>query len=337
MNKKVTMRDIAGEMNVSTVTVSKAISGKDGVSDEVRAAILKKAEEMGYQYSAGAKEEQETVRTIGILVPDRFFSDNAFYSNLYRVLLLKSGERGISAMLEIVPQSDEDNLVLPKMVSGGKVDGVIFLGQIKRKYIETLAATGLPFISLDFYDETYPVDSVVSDGLHGSYRVTNYLIKTGHKKIGFIGTKTATSSILDRYLGFCKAMLLGGLKINQDWVISDRNENGKFIYLALPEDGNMPEAFVCNCDEIAFILIKALNDRGYSVPGDVSVVGFDDHTIATMCNPPLTTFRVDMSAMGEEAVSLLIRKMKRKKYAKGRTVISGSLIVRKSVRDRSGG
>lgn len=333
MGKKITMRDIANEMQVSTVTVSKALSDREGVSEEVRNRIKQKAEEMGYRYHSLAKGMKEGVSyNVGVVVAERFFSDNAFYSNLYQRLVIELGKANYSCILEILSYEDEKQDVLPKMVSGNKIDGLIVLGQLKKHYINVLKQEDIPYIFLDFYDEHFAIDSVVSDSVYGTYLLTNYLLENGHQKIGFVGDVTATSSILDRYLGYYKALLQQGIPLKEEWVIKDRDENGRFIQLELPDE--MPEAFVCNCDEIAYRLIEQLKEAGYRVPEDVSVVGFDDYIYASLCSPQLTTFRISQEMMAETAVDALARKMRDSSYHAGRKVISGNIVIRDSVQKR---
>ena len=331
MNKNVTMKDIAKQMEVSVVSVSKALSGKDGVSDEVRRRIIEKAQELGYVYSTPQKSVPHRHSNIGIIVADRFFKDNSFYSGMYRPILVKCAEAGFSGILEIVMPQDEKGCILPNIITSNKVDGIIFLGEINPNYIKAVASTGLNCVMLDFYDDSNG-DSIVSDGIYGTYVLTRHLIETGHRDIRFVGTITATSSILDRYLGFCKALLKNNLPFNPSEVIPDRGADGKFVELTLPE--KMPDAFVCNCDEVAYLLIEKLKASGYNVPDDVSVVGFDDYRFATLCSPPLTTFRVDLDAMGSAAINLLVRKIYSKNYTKGRTIISGFPVFRESTKNR---
>lgn len=333
MGKKVTMRDIANELQVSTVTVSKALSDREGVSEEVRNRIKQKAEEMGYRYHSLAKSMKEGMSyNVGVVVAERFFSDNAFYSNLYQSLVIELGKANYSCILEILSYGDEKSDILPKMVSGNKIDGLIVLGQLKKHYINVLRQEDIPYIFLDFYDEHFAIDTVVSDSVYGSYILTNYLLENGHQKIGFVGDVTATSSILDRYLGYYKALLQQGIPLNEAWIIKDRDENGKFIQLELPEE--MPEAFVCNCDEIAYHLIEQLKTAGYRVPEDISVVGFDDYIYASLCSPQLTTFRISQEMMAETAVDALARKMRDGSYHAGRKVISGNIVIRDSVQKK---
>lgn len=329
MGKKTTMQDIARRLGVSTVTVSKALSGKDGVSDKVRAMIEEAAQEMGYSY----KKSESDDCCIGVVISERFGStDNTFYNNLYREVVMQAGQRDCSCILEIITQEAEENCVPPQMVTAGRADGIIILGQFSRAYNESIAELNIPFILLDFYDETYPCDSVVSNGMHGAYLLTEYLIEMGHRNIAFVGSINATSSILDRYLGCCKALIKNKMKIHENMVIDDRDENGSFIELRIPDP--LPDAFVCNCDEVALLLINTLRKSGYEVPKDVSVVGFDDSVYAKLSLPQITTFRVDIRAMASSAVGLLRRKIKGRKYIGGNNVVAGDMIIRDSVADR---
>ena len=332
--KKVTMSDIANELGVSTVSVSKALSGREGVSDEVRAQIKQKAEEMGYRYNSIAKSMKEGLsNNIGVLVSERFFSDNAFYSDLYQKVVREFGKLNYSCILEILSREDEKSCVMPNMIVNNKVDGLVIIGQMKSKYINKLLEIGIPYIFMDFYDEHNAVDSVVSDSVYGSYLLTDYLIKKGHRKIGFVGDIYATSSILDRYIGYYKALVQNHLEINPEWVICDRDDYGDYVYMCDLE--NMPEAFVCNCDEAAYTFVGQLKEKGYKVPEDVSVVGFDDFIYARLCDPMLTTFKIDLDMMSEEAANAMIKKIQNRDYRIGRKVISGEIIIRDSVIDKN--
>lgn len=131
---------------------------------------------------------------------------------------------------------------------------------------------------------------------------------------------------MDRYLGYVKALLRASLPIRSDWLIEDRDKAGLFIPLALPRD--MPDAFVCNCDEVAFNLVEKLKLAGYNVPRDIAVTGYDDFRYSTICTPPLTTYRVDVEGMAQAVVTHLRRKMAGK-YPLAPTVIVPGAFVRR--------
>ncbi len=329
MDKKVRMADIAERLGISIVSVSKGLAGKDGVSEEMRAKILATAEEMGYVMPQPKKTEKASSGNIGILVADRFMADNAFYPGLYRQVMMRCGESGYSAIMEIVSAEAEARCTMPAMIQGGKVDGIIFMGELHRNYLKTVIGSELPYILLDFYDEELDADSVTSDNVAGGFRVTNALLQAGHRKIAYVGSIFATSSIMDRYLGYTKALLQAGIPQDPAWRIEDRGVDGRYIPLVLPE--HMPTAFVCNCDEVAYNLVDILRRKGYRVPEDIAVTGYDDHQFAQICDPALTTYRVNVEDMGRMAAAQLIRKISGKRFTGGNTVVGGKLIKRKSI------
>lgn len=327
MSKAVRMSDIAKRLGISTVSVSKGLAGKDGVSEEMRARIFATAKEMGYQLPVRAPSHPGG-ESIGIVVADRFFNENAFYSNLYRCVLNCAAAAEISVLMEIVFPQAEKNCTMPTFLTNRKVDGLIFMGEIDRRYLATAIQSGLPFMLLDFYDDAIAADCVLSDNVSGSYTLTEHLIETERRNIAFVGSVLSTSSIMDRYLGYMKALLRAGLEVRPEWRIEDRDNRGFFIPLSLPTE--MPDAFVCNCDEVAFNIVELLKRRGYRIPQDIAVVGYDDFRYSTICKPPLTTYRVDVEAMARTVVAQLRRKMAHKPPLAPTVVIPGAFVRRES-------
>ncbi|MDD2647456.1 MAG: LacI family DNA-binding transcriptional regulator [Eubacteriales bacterium] len=331
--KSVSMRDIGKELGVSAVTVSKALAGRSGVSDEMREKIVKRAEEMGYRYDLSAHPVGVERKDVGILVPDRFMEPGtSFYASMCKKLVAQLAARRSSGMLEILSDSEERRLVFPSVLSLERIGGLIILGQLSREYMQMLERSNLkvPYICLDFYDERSDADSIVSDGVYGTYRLTSHLIHMGHTRIGFLGSIKATSSIMDRYLGYYRSMLSHDLPINEDWIMPDRNEKGELIPAVLPEGGLT--AVVCNCDRVAASLIRQLGKSGLKVPEDVSVVGFDNY-YEYPCEPALTTYAVDQDMMARTAAEQIEGKMRGIPVRGGRIVTVGKIVYRDSVKD----
>jgi LacI family transcriptional regulator len=234
-----------------------------------------------------------------------------------------------SGIMHIMSQSDEDQLILPRSYNEKKVDGFIILGQVSKQYVEEILKIDTPVIFLDFYTDQNEIDSVLTDNFFGMYEMTSYLIRNGHQKLAFIGNVHSTSSIQDRFLGYYKALLEHRIDLDEKYVIADRDESGKYIDIELPSE--MPTAFVCNNDEIAYNLINKLQKNGYNVPEDCSVVGFDNDIYATLTDPKLTTVAVDSVEMSEVAVKFILEKIKNPHKKFGRSFIKGNLIYRDSV------
>ncbi len=331
MPKAVRMADIAQRLGISIVSVSKGLSGKDGVSEEMRAQIIATAKEMGYQMPAAKSKESGPSgngQIIGVLVADHFFNENTFYSNMYRGILQKCASKGISVAMEIVSLEAERGCIMPTLLVNHQVDALIFMGELDRTYLQKVIQSGLPYLLLDFYDDDRAVDCILSDNVSGAYQLTRHLLSVGRKKIAFVGSIGATSSIMDRYLGYTKALLRADITPCADWRLEDRDEDGLFLPFHLPKD--MPDAFLCSCDEVAHNLIDYLQSQGYRVPEDVAVAGYDDFRYALLSEPQITTYHVDVESMAGAAVDQLSHKMAEPKAAPSTVIVPGKLILRKS-------
>ena len=322
------MRDIAKAVGTSAVTVSKALAGKTGMSDKLRSKILKKADEMGYVYPQGNRSILREHLEIGIVIPDKYFEPDSYYAILCKQLIKKLADRGHFGLLEILTPENEKNGTLPNLMTSGHADGLILLGEPAKAYYRKVAQAGVPIVFLDFYDEQANADAVAGDNSYGAYRLTSHLIRRGHTKIGFVGNIKATSSIMDRFLGYYRAMLVNDLQVREEWILPDRELTGGLVDPVLPEE--LPTAFVCNCDITARMMISLLKEKGYRVPEDISVTGFDDFPQGNPGDVPLSTFRIDTNGMIELAVKALLERCAGERKPFGRLVVGGQPVYRES-------
>ena len=333
MPKAVRMADIAKRIGVSTVTVSKALADKDGVSETIRTKIKETAHEMGYrQPSLPRMTRAGNTGNIGILIPACFLNDssNSFYWEMYEKVVSRLSTSGYYGILELLMEEAEQNLTLPRMLKDNKIDGLVIVGQINDTYRKMLQEkVFVPVAFLDAYDSSGTGCSIISDGYYGMYNVTSYLLSMGHRKIYFVGTINSTSSITDRYFGYCRAMTEYGIKVTPDMIIPDRDQHGDIAF-ALPEE--LPTAFACNCDLTAYELINQLKNRGLCVPDDVSVAGFDNYSVPCISMPEITTYAVDMTGMARACVDAILHQIYHKRPLYNMKVISGRLIIRNSVK-----
>lgn len=331
--KQVRLSDIAERLNISTVTVSKALSGKDGVGEDLREQIKVLATQMGYKFKSTAAAAGGTTGNIGIVIPARYFSpDASFYWYIFNHLSKALLEKGWYSIMELVSDEDEQALIPPRLITDKKTDGIIFLGQLSHEYIKNVATGYSNFVLMDYYIADPEIDCIVNDDYYNSYLITSYLISMGHKKIQYVGKFNATTSIQDRYMGFEKAMHENGLSCPFDKIIDDRNGPAELIKMKLPPKSQMPTAFVCNCDLIASRLIHQLNEEGYKVPQDISVTGYDNFLSEEEKTVPLTTIGVEPQTLCSMAADLIINKITGKDYIKGRHLATGKIIVRESVK-----
>ena len=336
MAKSVTLADIAAKVGVSNVAVSRALAGKPGVSSELRDRIKHVAEELGYVSNTLSKDSESGTGNIGVVIPEYYYGfPLSFYGELYKKVVKELFSSHYYGILELLSDEDEQKKNIPKVIQHDKVDGVIFLGQMKKEYIaHILHEIDLPVVFMDAYVPGIILDTVISDGYYGACLLTEYLIGQGHRNIAFVGSVKATSSIADRYWGYRRALREYEIEFQPGWEIPDRDEKGKSFEQFFLDPSI--DAYVCNSDYAAYIIIQNLEKQKKTVPGDVSVVGFDDFlpTGIGAEHAGITTYRVDMEKMASSTVSTLINKIRKEEYTKGIQMIPGELILRDSVRER---
>ncbi len=331
MAKSVRMSDIAEKLQVSTVTVSKALAGKEGVSEELRIKIQQLAEQMGYRKKVGKSDAASGCCNIGVIISGQYIEKgHSFYWTLYERILYHLSMIGCLGILEIVPTSSDQKMPLPRIAQDGRVDGIILMGSFPDRFRSELTNSGVPFVILDSFHAKYKQDSVISDGYYGMYTVVQHLLQMGHRRIMFVGTVGATASITDRYYGYCRAMMEAGIPVTDDMVLPDRDENGSII-LELDSIRQLPTAFACNCDNTAYKLLTCLKERNIRVPQDISVTGFDNFIVSELSTPGITTYGVDVDTMAKESVAQLLRRLKTPDVPTQHLIVSGSLMLRDSV------
>lgn len=334
MAKGVRMSDIAKRLGVSTVTVSKALADQKGVSEELRERIKALAEEMGYKAPASARQEAQRSYNLGVIMGEIYAEKYAtFYWEFYQKIITCAGQENCYVILEMLDSVREKELEEPKLVQGDKIDGLMILGSVQTKYLQMLKKKcRVPVVYMDFYNRQLQEDCVISNSFYGAYHMTNYLFDMGHRRIGFVGTTLATESIMDRYLGYLKSLMEHGAEIREDWVLKDREENSVYCFDMIPLPEELPTAFVCNSDLTAGRMVKSLQEAGYRVPEDVSLVGYDDWMYPGMCDVPITTYSVNMTKMAETGIDLLVRRIGGDSSRSNMQIIEGEVVIRDSVR-----
>ena len=333
--KKVKLEDIAQRIGVSIVTVSNALKGKKGVSDEMREKIVRTAQEMGYQGASQAKKPRSSY-IIGVIVAEKYVKEfPSFYMDIYQRIAREAVKKGHLTVLEVVTP-EKENLEKPfEPFLEKKTAGLILIGELRMEYIQAIRKNyDIPVVCVDYYDVYEDMDYIVTDGFGGMNCMTELLLEEGYRDLVFAGTPAATKNITDRYLGYCKALEKAGVRDAQDHILPDRDfQNGDYrIDIELPE--KLPEAFVCNCDKTAGILIEKLLERGLRVPEDVSVVGFDDYKAQLTGNLQLTTYENDERAIAQISMNTLLKRIESGHRAQGVRIVEGRIVEGNTVKKR---
>jgi DNA-binding LacI/PurR family transcriptional regulator len=334
--KKVSMQDIADHLDISKNAVSLALHNKPGVSDDLRYKIIEAAKQLGY---GPYGDNTAAGGTVLVLAPERIMSyeDNEhfkFFHDMIWGLERSIRARGWNAVIAPIDAEMEAGLVLPRHCTELTYKGIILFGIVERAYAEVVWELDVPLVMLDSYHSGLPCPVVASDNVEGAFEAVSVLIRAGHRDIGFIGPTNLTSSHQERWFGYWRAMTESGLPIDSKKVMvssvgfqDTRTELGTFI----DELKQLPSAFFCGNDRIAYLLAGQLRLRGIRVPEDVSIVGFDDLKYEEAGGLGLTTMRVDKARLCSAAVDMLL-KTEGKYRETLRLYIRPALITRTSVK-----
>lgn len=324
-NKKTSMQDIANKLDISRVTVSKAFKGSPDISNETREKIFQVANELNYQY--------KTLSHVKVLLLTNYLFlelEEQFYTKVYKKLIKESSTKDISITMNVITEEMEDKLILPS-INDSEYDGILLLGELPKSYIMKLETLNMPMVFIDFYNHEFNYDAIVTNNFMYSYEITSHLIDKGHTCIGFVGNIHSTSSVRDRYLGYYKALLENNLKLDNSYIIEDRNKKGLLKKFELPE--KLPSAFVCNNDYTAYNLIDFLETQNYIVPDDFSVVGFDDVLDSNLKQHRLTTVRVNIDDIVILSIQRIIQTINKKSLKPKTYIVNSSIIIRDSVKE----
>lgn len=327
------LSDIAEKLQVSTVTVSNALAGQKGVSEELRAKIKQVAAEMGYQSRAGGTSGGKKIFNVGVIIGEKYLGAYpSYYWKVYQELSLIAGLHSCVILFEVLRHEREEALQLPLFAVEQQIQGLIVIGEIGRAYLEFLdRQPDIPMVTVDFAMRGLSCPSVMADNYYGMYKMVNYLIEQGHREIAYVGTLMASNSITDRYFGYRKALMESGLAMNPDWIIDDRTMEGQIGNIQLPRQ--LPTAFACNCDLTASELVNLLESRGYRIPEDVSVVGFDNYLYEGLCDITITSYEVDIKEMVRCAIKIVVSLAEHGNAPVDMRLVSGSVVVKESVKN----
>lgn len=306
--KKVTIKDVAREAGVSIATVSKALNDLDVVHPDTKAHILKVAERLNYIPNISGKTlKSGETKVIGLFITTIV---GPYYNVLAEHIFKECEKYGYE--LNIFISKNKQKIM--SNILGKRVDGVILSNKLMTdQEIELLAKAKVPTVFLDREMVNEKMSSVVFDSYQAGQLVTRYLINQGHRKIGYIRGYTELYDDSERFKGFLDTLKEFGLQFDEKYLLhgffeeeASYNATKSFIR----SDLELPDAFIAANDLSAFGCIKALQSEGFTIPNDISVVGFDDVELSEYFQPALTTVNNPIAKQGKLAVHVLLDMIK---------------------------
>ena len=333
----VTLRDVAKLANVSLGTASQALNNRPQVAPGTRARVIDAARILGYPLKETTVNSTE-LKVIGLLTKHDFdlpVEINPFYSHIQAGVESECRKRQISLMYANVEVDPSNHPVMwPAMISEQHIDGLILAGTFIEETVDLFQRRiDVPIVLVDSYAPNLPFDSVVIDNTPAAMTAVKYLIAQGHRKIGLIGwNEQSPPSIHERKRGYSRALDEHGIRdvIIQPSEIKVREDGRKALHQLLDRRPDVTAVFACN-DLVALGVLSAAREMNLDVPGDLSVVGFDDIDLAREITPALTTIHVHKTWLGAISVTQLIERATTPEQPKLTITLSTELIVRDSV------
>ena len=351
MATKVTIQDIANELQLSRNTVSKAINNTGVLADATREKILRKAAEMGYKQFAylplfqedTAKAAEHSIlpsdkREIAMLTT-QFLSSSHFSSMMLDRFQSEIEHLHSCTTIHRISPIELKEKKLPSSLNIQRTAGIICIEVFDYDYAQMLCDLDVPLLFVDTpVMEMRP--SLKADRLYMENRIevqnaVAHMVQRGKKRISFAGDKNHCQSFFERYMAYKDAVEYFGLTegLSTCAMPSGQQNYPVSLYETIRRFKTMPDAFVCANDFVAMDLVKALNELGYSVPDDIWVCGFDDSQEASYFAPRLTSIHIHGQIMGYTAANLLMTRIEEPSLNYRTVYTETNLILRESTGD----
>lgn len=330
---KYTIKDVARHANVSIATVSRIINNQVGYSEKTKKKVLDAIEELGYQPNAVARGLiNKRTHTIGVLFPELA---STLVTDILRGIEKTTHEAGSSVIVCHTESEGKKTMKYLQLLNEKQIDGIIFTSSpLVEEYYEYIKKMNVPIVLLSTETYAYPVPYVKVNDRHAAYTATQYLINKGHKKIGMLcGNIEDVVSGKPRFEGFKSALEDHNIPFDNNNVIFNKAFNfydGVEGFKALVKQAPDLTAVFAASDEMAIGAISSAYELGIKVPEELSIIGYDNLSIAEMSIPPLTTVAQPLSEMGEMAAKMLFELLDSDKTVESR-IMPHKIVERKSV------
>jgi LacI family repressor for deo operon, udp, cdd, tsx, nupC, and nupG len=325
------LADVAKYVGVSEATVSRVLNSKPGISDATRAAVLTALDVLGYDRPA--KLRGERARLVGLILPEL---QNPIFPAFAEVAAGDLAKRGFTPVLctrtaNGVSEGDYVDMLLDQHVSGVLFSGGLYAqADADHEHYRRLKERGLPAVLVNAAVDDIGFPRVSVDDAHAVEQAYTHLSSLGHERIGLVLGPRDHMPSARKFAGYTESVTSRGNAVDEQLVERTMYsmEGGQAAAARLVTRG--VTGLICSSDVHALGAIRAVRRLGMTVPGDVSVVGFDDSVFMSCIDPPLTTVRQPIEAMGQAAVALLVGQIAGQTGATEELMFEPELVVRGS-------
>jgi LacI family transcriptional regulator len=335
LKKRVTLKQIAKELDVSVSTVSKALKNSEEISKDTKDKIQAFAKLYNYRPNNIALSlKNKKTKNIGVIIPDIV---HHFFTTVFRGIEHYAGERGYNVMICVSDESFEKEILNMELLANGSIDGFIMSlsaeTQEKNDYthLKEVLGQGIPLVLFDRVTDDIECDKVILNDEQVAYDAVQSMINSGKRKIALVTTEGYFNVSLDRARGYKRALEMNGLDVDKALVLTlpYKSEDDTDIWNFFEK--NEIDAVLCVNEIFAIKCMDVVQRQGKKVPEDISFIGFTNGILSRYSTPKLTTVAQHGELMGETAARLLIDRIENDLEGNHKTeVISATIIHRES-------
>jgi len=332
----ITAKELAKKLGLSEAAVSMALRNKPGVSTQTRRMVLDAADKYEYDFTKIVKSTARS-RHITFVIYKRqgaIVGSTPFFSELSEGIETACTQGQFKLQIVYIHKDDDVKDKINEITYSDSA-GIILLGtEMHPEDFTPFANLSIPLVLLDVYFDTVGHDCILINNIQGAFLATNYLISRTKKQPGYLRSSYSIENFEERADGFYKAVRHNGMSVSKSIVhrLTPSTEGAFADMMELTEQGEeLAPCYFADNDWIAIGVIKALSKRGYRIPEDIAIIGFDNIPMAAYLEPPLTTVHVPKKYMGEMAVRRLIEIINNKNKYPVKIEVTTRLIKRVSV------
>ena len=336
MRRKVTLKQIAKELDVSISTVSKSLKDSHEISEDTRLKVQAFAKLYNYKPNNIALSlKNKKTKTIGIIIPEIV---HHFFATVISGIEQVANENGYNVIVCLSDESFDKEVINMELLANGSTDGFIMSlskETMQKKdfhHIQEIISQGMPVVMFDRVTNDVFCDKVIIDDVQAAYDAVNYFISNGFKKIALLTTVDYVSVGKLRTEGYLKALKENGISVNEDLIIKIEDiDNCSDTINSLIKNQTFDALFAVN-ELFAVTAIKLANNFNKKVPNDFSVIGFTDGIISQFSTPSISTVSQNGIKMGKKAAKMLIDRLEKEEEDEQYTteLIETELVLRES-------
>lgn len=337
MAERITIKQVADKLGVSMMTVSRALNNRPNVDEKTKKRVMEAAREMGYIQNHIAKSlVQKRTYTVGIVVPE---ITHSFFPDAIKGMEEVINQAGYQIIFTHSAEDAKKEVAAIETLASKRVDGILIsMAESVSDYsiYKQIINMKLPIVFFDRCVYNIGATCVGINDDESSFKITDFLINKGYKKIAHLAGPTSVSIGRERLNGYKRALINAELKFEEKYIRSAAfHEKGGYEamkeLLSLPKK-ELPEAVVCVNDPCAFGAMNAIKEAGLKIPQDIAIVGFSDDIRSELVTPALTTIKQPAYEIGKRAAQKLIRHIEEETEKIEDVYLETEIVIRESTK-----